>query len=219
MGSSTITARGYPQPMSRSDEYRRALGSLDEWEPFLLDRSGLPGPRANIELGQVVADLGTRHRFDRLLAWTPDRVPAGSREEFLAFCGAIGLGRLAAEADRRALRRLRSLASDPRWRVREAAALGLQRLGAADMGTQIAEMRSWSTGTDLVRRAAVAALCEPELLRSEQDARAVLAVLDRITRELSRSTDRRSDGFAALRKALGYGWSVAVAAGPSAAAT
>jgi hypothetical protein len=57
--------------MTKVDDYRRALRTLDEWEPFLLDRSGLPGPRGNIELGQAVADKGTPELFRRLLAWTP----------------------------------------------------------------------------------------------------------------------------------------------------
>jgi hypothetical protein len=202
--------------MSKVDGYRRALRALDawEWEPFLLERSGLPGPRGNIELGQAVADEGTAVAFDRLLAWGPDRAPVGSREEFLAFCGAVGLGRLAAEGDRSVLPRLRELASDPRWRVREAVAMALQRLGARDMCALLAEMRRWATGDDLQRRAAAAALCEPALLTRIEDAREVLVILDRITEGLAGSTDRRSEAFRALRKGLAYCWSVAVAAAP-----
>jgi HEAT repeats len=201
--------------MTRTDDYRRALTDLDDWEPFLLEHSGLPGPRANIELGQAVASVGTQRRFEQLLAWTPDRAPAGSREEFLAFCGTIGLGRLAAEGSEDVLPRLRTLASDPRWRVREAVAVALQRLGASDMRSLLAQMGTWAKGDDYERRAAVAALCEPALLTRETDVRAILAILDRITADLSRSSDRRSDAFRALRKALAYGWSVAVAAAPT----
>jgi hypothetical protein len=66
-----------------------------------------------------MADVGTREQFDRFLSFTPDRAPVGSREEFLAFCAAIGFGRLAAEGNRKVLMTLRTLAADPRWRVRE----------------------------------------------------------------------------------------------------
>ena len=38
-------------------------------------------------------------------------------------------------------------------------------------------------------------------------------MLDRATADLAASADRRDDGFRALRKALGYAWSVVVAAG------
>lgn len=200
--------------MSRIDEYRAALEGLDRWEPYLLEHSGLPGPRGNIELGQAAADVGTAERFDALLRWTPDRAPVGSSEEFLAFCGTIGLGKLAAGGSRDVLPRLRGLASDPRWRVREAVAMALQRIGAVDMPALLREMRSWAKGNDFERRAAVAGLCEPALLGREKDAIAVLSILERITADLGLSEDRSSDGFKALRKGLGYCWSVAVAAAP-----
>jgi HEAT repeats len=202
--------------MTAPDEYRRALKDLADPEPFLLERSGLPGPRANIELAQAMADVGTRKQFDRFLSFTPDRAPVGSREEFLAFCAPVGFGRLAAEGNRKVLMMLRKLASDPRWRVREGVALGLQRLGASDMQALLTEMRAWATGNDYERRAAAAALCEPVLLERESDVREVLAILDSITEALSRSSERRSDGFRALRKSLAYCWSVAVAAAPGA---
>lgn len=202
--------------MTKADDYRRTLRTLDEWEPFLLDESGLPGPRANIELAQAAADIGTPKRFDRLLAWSAERAPVGSREEFLTFCGTVGLGKLLAEGNMGVLPRLRELASDPRWRVREAVAIALQGLGASDMRTLLSEMRAWAKGNDYERRAAAAALCEPALLTSQKDVRDVLAILDRITTAMSRSRDRRSDGFRTLRQALAYCWSVAVAAAPEA---
>ncbi len=45
--------------MKKADRYRQALEELDDWQPFLLQESGLPGPRGNIELAQVVADPGS----------------------------------------------------------------------------------------------------------------------------------------------------------------
>jgi hypothetical protein len=200
--------------VTKFEEHKARLRELDEWEPYLLAESGLPGPRGNIELGQAVADVGTKRDFLRLLRWTPERAPVGTADEFLAFCGTVGLGRLAAEGDRSVLPRLRDLASDPRWRVREAVAMALQRLGIADMEALLTEMRSWARGNDLEKRAAVASLCEPALLKDEGDVRRVLVILDRVTRALARSTDRRSEGFRALRKGLAYCWSVAVAAAP-----
>jgi hypothetical protein len=140
--------------------------------------------------------------------------PGRSREEFLAFCAAIGFGRLAADGNRKVLVTLRKLASDPRWRVREGVALGLQRLGASDMQALLREMRGWATGNDYERRAAAAALCEPVLLERESDVREVLGILDSITETMSHSSERRSEGFRALRKSLAYCWSVAVAAAP-----
>jgi hypothetical protein len=60
-----------------------------------------------------------------------------------------------------------------------------------------------------------AALCEPALLADPAHVRAVLDLLYRITASLAASEDRRKqDDFIALRKGLGYCWSVAIAALP-----
>ncbi|MEJ2149741.1 MAG: hypothetical protein P8Z40_09685 [Chloroflexota bacterium] len=61
--------------MSKAAEYAEKLASLDEWEPYLLAESGLPGPRANLELMQVVADLGDEARFRRYLELGPEQAP------------------------------------------------------------------------------------------------------------------------------------------------
>ena len=201
--------------MTKADDYRATLRSPEDWDAYLLKESGLPGPRGNLELAQAVADEGDRGLFERYLTYTPDKAPTNSPYEFLAFCGAVGLGRLLAEGDRGLLVPLRSLASDPRWRMREGVAMALQRLGDADMDVLLAEMRGWAKGTRLEQRAAAAALCEPRLLKRQEHARATLEMLDTITASLEGAHDRHSEDFLALRKGLGYCWSVAVAALPA----
>lgn len=172
---------------------------------FLRAGSGLPGPRANLELAQAAADV-----FD-LATY---RCWCGSDDEYLAVCGAIGLGRLAAAGDRSLLADLRRLAGDSRWRVREGVVMGLQRMGEADMPDLIDVMERWSGGTPLEQRAAIAALCEPRLLRRPEEVRRVLALLDRVTAALAAMSKRQSDAFRVLRLGLGYCWSVAAAADP-----
>jgi hypothetical protein len=198
----------------KSEEYKIKLLALEHWDEYLLGASGLPGPRGNIELAQVVADLGDRQLFECYLTYTAEVAPVNSPYEFLAFCGAVGLGRLAAEGDLSTLTTLRQLASDPRWRMHEGVAMALQRLGSVDMEALLTEMEAWSTGNPLEQRAAAAALCEPKLLSQASHARAVLHILDGITSSLEQAHDRKSEDFATLRKGLGYCWSVAVAALP-----
>jgi len=200
--------------MKKSDIYREKLLTLDHWDAFLLDESGLPGPRGNIELAQVVADLGTCELFECYLAFTSDIAPTNSPQEFFAFCGALGLGKLLAEGDVTQFARLRLLASDPRWRTREAVAMALQRLGDVDMPTLLVEMAQWATGNCFEQRAACAALCEPRLLKDNQAARETLKLLDMITASVFSAADRKNEGFIALRKGLAYCWSVAAAASP-----
>jgi hypothetical protein len=201
--------------MTKADDYRTKLHTLVDWDSYLLKESGLPGPRGNIELAQVVADEGDRQLFQRYIAYTADVAPVNSPYEFLAFCGIVGLGRLLAEGDTGLLKTLRRHASDPRWRIREGVAMALQRLGDLDMDRLITAMREWSQGTPLEQRAAAAALCEPRLLGQARHARAVLAILDQITAGIELAGDRRSEDFLTLRKGLGYCWSVAVAALPA----
>jgi hypothetical protein len=162
----------------------------------------------------VVADEGDLEFFKCYIAYTAEQAPVNSPYEFLAFCGVVGLGRLLAEGDRSMLEPLRRHASDPRWRIREAVAMSLQRLGDVDMESLIVEMEGWAQGTPLEQRAAAAALCEPRLLGQPAHARAVLQVLDGITASVAQAADRRSQDFVALRKGLGYCWSVAVVALP-----
>jgi hypothetical protein len=93
--------------------------------------------------------------------------------------------------------------------------MALQRLGAADMRRLLAVTRRWAKGSDYERRAAVAALCEPALLRRREDVAEVFAILDEVTAGIAATTDRRRDDFRTLRLALGYCWSVSVAASPA----
>jgi hypothetical protein len=75
-------------------------------------------------------------------------------------------------------------------------------------------MKGWSKGGRLEQRAAVAALCEPDLLGQKVQVRKVLQILDTVTGSIAEARDRETEEFEALRKGLGYCWSVAVAAFP-----
>jgi hypothetical protein len=135
--------------------------------------------------------------------------------EFLAFCGVVGLGRLLAEGNISLFNTLHLFASDPQWRIREAVAMALQRFGETNMERLLVEMRHWSRGTPLEQRAAAAALCESRLLGQAERVREVLQILDEITTSVEYSVNRSSQEFKALRKGLGYCWSVAVMALPA----
>ena len=175
-------ARPHPwRPMPKNNTYRAILADLDDWDAYLQAESGLPGPRGNLELAQAVADVGNPAIFQRYAAITAEEAPSNTPGEFLAFCGVVGLGRLVAEGHHELLPTLRHHASDPRWRLREAVAMALQRLGDADMDRLLAEMRCWAQGSPLEQRAAAAALCEPRLLAQPAHARATLDILDAIS--------------------------------------
>ncbi len=200
--------------MTKLDEYKTKLKQLKSWDSFLLKESGLPGPRANLELIQAVADEGDAELFERYLTYDPFQAPTNSPQVFLAVCGVVGLGRLAAEGNRSVLKTLRGFASDPRWRMREGVAMALQRLGDQDMNALLREAARWSKGSPLEQRAAAAGICEPRLLHNAEQAAQVLKILNDITASIAKVDDRKSDAFIALKKGLAYCWSVAVAALP-----
>lgn len=195
--------------MKKVDTYRNILKGMKDWDQYLLEESGLPGPRGNLELVEAVAEEGSEEKFRQYLLYDSEKAPYGSVHEFLALCGAVGLGRLICEGKKEYLSTLRLLASDERWRVREGVAIALQRFGEANMNELISEMLEWSKGSLLEKRAAVAALCEPKLLNNPERVRSVLEILDEITRRLLNENNRKDENFKTLRKTLGYGWSVA----------
>jgi len=199
--------------MSRVQEYRQALRGLPvaEWAGYLARHSGLPGPRANLSLLQAAGDEGDA-------AWLSEM--AGGRDEFEAATGAAGLGRVLTEdPDETVLNRLRQLAADPRWRVREGVAMALQRLGDLAPERLWSVVEAWAADDDpLVQRAAVAGMCEPRLLRTQNGSAVALAACSTVTQSLAARPlpQRRNESIRVLRQALGYCWSVAVAADPDA---
>lgn len=197
--------------MGRIEEYREALKGLDDWMPYLNAHSALPGPRGNLELVAACCEEADVPRAEQLIA-------AG--DEFATVCGVVALGRYLGlhPGDSRHVEVLHRYAADSRWRVREGVAMALQRAGDDDSELAFALAESWAHDPDpLVRRAAVAAICEPRLLRTPATARRALELLDRVTGGLARVPEagRRSPSVRTLRQALGYGWSVAIAALPA----
>ena len=197
--------------MTRREGYRADLQSLapDGVAAYLTARSGLPGPRGNLELLDAFGDVGDA-RLVRRFATDPD--------EYLRCCGIVGLGRLLTEGAAELAGELRGHACDPSWRAREAVAIALQRLGDADPGRLRAIVADWvGDERPLVQRAAIAAVCEPRLLTDPTTAGAALDACAAATAGLLAVPEdqRRHADVRTLRQALGYCWSVAVAAEPA----
>src|SRR6185369_2597957 len=160
--------------MSKTEEYRQTLHSLKDWDSFLMENSGLPGPRGNLELAHAVAQEGGQKQFEHFLTYHAEE---NTPEVFVFFCGVMGLGKLAV-GKTELFNRLREYASDPRWRIREAVATGLQLTGDQDMDLLLTEMKKWNKGNWYEKRAAATALAEPRLLKQSKHSKQVLAILD-----------------------------------------
>jgi hypothetical protein len=164
---------------------------------------------------QAFVETGSEKDFISLLDYTADKAPVNSPEEFLYFCGVVGLGKLISGGSNKYFELLRRQASDPRWRTREAVAWALQIVGKKDFGLLIKNIEPWIQGNNLERRAVAAGLCEPVLLKNSEDSGKVLEILERITRLSIKDKTGKKEEFHVLRQGLGYCWSVAIAANPS----
>lgn len=194
---------------SSVEQWAAQLQQLDrsEWLAFLDANSGLPGPRANTSLATALAHLADPGMVDQLLA---------SDDEYQMLCGAVCLGAQVVDPAVRA--KLRVLAVDERWRVREGVVIGIQEAADTDLPAVQSVVLDWAGDPEpLMARAAAAAICEPRLLRSPEAAAIAIDVCRRATAVLVAlpGTARRSAAARSLRQSLGYCWSVAVAADPT----
>jgi len=199
-------------------------GKREKLTEYLMLHSALPGRRANLELAWVLADLIAERAGEMsgrlwglLNAWTAastQKIPVNDPRAFPAFCAAVAMGALAA-ADLRffsaSLGKLRSLASDPRWRMRETVAQGLQRMLKSHPGKTLAELNTWILADKWLEiRAAAAAVAEPQQLQDAATAAKALAMHTDIIRLITKTVERQSPEFKTLRQALGYTISVVV---------
>lgn len=190
--------------MRPSRDELRALAP-SEWPGYLAAHSGLPGPRANLELADAFAEVASGELIRHF---------ADSSDEFERFCGTEAIGRLLLEGDDLEPL-LRERACDESWRVREAAARALQLVGDKDPARLRAIVADWMHAREpYIQRAALAAICEPRLLRDPATQTAALEACAVVTRAIVAAGDRKDDALRNLRQALGYCWSVAVAGDP-----
>jgi len=199
--------------MGKRQAYAEHLASIEDWGTYLKAESGLPGPRGNLELAAAFVDIAPRSLILKYAALEAEEAPENSPMGFLAFCGVYGLGRLIAEGETNQLAILRERAHDSRWRIREAVAMALQRLGDADVDALLAAVEDWARDP-LERRAAIAGLCEPRVLKAMASLEPVFQHLDEATRWLKGQTCRLDEAGKVLRKGLAYAWSVAVCVQP-----
>jgi len=224
--------------MSKKESYKNSLTCLlDEFlktdsqekiREYLASNSNLPGPRGNLELAYAFAEeveyfsssnLSKMWELaSRLIRVSPNEAPVNDPKEFLPFCGAVAIGTIASshlELLREAFLLLKKLANDPRWRMREGVAMGLQKLIEKQGQDVLAELDGWIVKNDwLAMRAVAAAVAEPALLKDRQTAKSALALHKKILSHALAARDRKTDDFRILRQALGYSLSVVVCANP-----
>jgi hypothetical protein len=177
----------------------------------LLLNSNLPGPRGNLELMYSFSKKASACDVEECLSYITDDL-SNSPEEFVVMCGIVGYAVLNKDKLKETVTFLRKFASHGSWRIREAVAMGVQEMTGDRMGEMMQELSGWLSGNEFEKRAVVAALCEPKLLKNKPNVLKVLSILKEITLNSFPEEGKLTDGQTSLRKALGYGWSVAVVA-------
>ena len=99
----------------------------------------------------------------------------------------------------KALSRLFDLPHDPRWRVREAVAMAIQRLIEARPKRALSTLEGWIQNDDwLAMRAVAAGVAEPRLAKEQAIAEQALKLHRAIVACIVASADRRSEEFKAF---------------------
>jgi len=199
-------------------------GGDKEIVKYLVSNSNLPGRRGNLELGQAFAEVVEDYfRKDperlwnlclKLIEISSDEAPVNDPREFLPFCGAwaIGyIGSVSLEFFQKVLARLKELSNDPRWRLREGVAFGIQRLILKERKKTLKELEKWIVEGDWFEMRAVAAgVAEPVLLEDKFVALKGLGLHKEIFNQIIACKDRKSEGFKKLKQTFGYSLSVII---------
>ncbi|HLI09486.1 MAG TPA: hypothetical protein VKV40_23190 [Ktedonobacteraceae bacterium] len=209
---------------------RAITGNQRPLEFYLRDQSRLPGPRANLELVSDFSDLlatvaaeqpeQTRGLLKYLINGTHTAAKTNTPEEFVLLCGVVAYGACAETQPTwrtEAFEVMGEYAEHASWRVREGAVMGFQRLLIAAPQDTIRYLKTMAArGNDLRQRAAIAAIAEPPLLKTDELVDAALAIQRTVLERLrcAPSESRRREPFRTLRQALGYTLSVVTAAAP-----
>lgn len=224
--------------MEKRTEYGEALrqflsaylmdDSSEGMATYLAQNSHLPGPRGNLELVSVFADIvesaasGAVSRvWELCLGMTQlsaEQAPVNSPQEFVPFCGTVGLGAIGARETTfydEAIKELQRLSNDSRWRMREAVAMGLQKMLNAKARETMDRLKDWiPTGTPLELRAVAAGIAEPLIIKDTAVARMALELHERIIERVRQIEGRKTEDFRVLRQGLGYTLSVVISRVP-----
>ncbi|MFQ5892121.1 MAG: hypothetical protein ACE5HW_04945 [Candidatus Methanofastidiosia archaeon] len=195
---------------------------------YLVSNSNLPGRRANLELAEAFAEViedyfakNSERLWSlclKLIEVSSDEAPVNNPKEFLPFCGAWAIGAMGSVSStffQNALSCLKELANDPRWRIRESVAMGIQKSIEKQSQKTLKELQDWiGKGNWLTMRAVAAGVADPVLLRNKQTTRWALELHKKIFDQILTAEEHKSEEFKTLKKGLGYSLSVVICAIP-----
>lgn len=220
--------------MSKVSEYADPIsgflsgGKFEELKEFLKANSNLPGPRGNLEMAYAFAGCYAGNAGDRSWAFVIELSDIGSGQapvndpgEILPFCAALAAGSQYSYADDERKAQIKNILTaamnDGRWRMREAAAMGYQRMAEKDFGAVKEIFDSlYPESNFLEKRAIIAALAHPPILKESDVALYSLKISENIMDGIAalKPDELKSEGFKVLSKGLEYALSVFAAYAP-----
>jgi hypothetical protein len=180
---------------------------------YLLKNSNLPGPRGNLELLYAFAKSSDATGVSKCLNYIKADT-SNSPQEFVGMCGILGYAVLNKKKNKDVLDFIRPHAAHASWRIRESVAMAIQEISTDKLSVTLTNLESWIAGNHYEQRAVVAGLCEPKLLGDKILNKKILKIMQAITRSMDHNNTLNASEES-LRKALGYGWSVVIAAIPN----
>ena len=199
--------------MTKAKEYQQALQATKDIEAYLLSKSGLPGPRSNLELLYVAAAECEESILRKWLAMHIEEAPENTPQVYLQCIAVVSLGRFILQDENESdIKALRRFANDNRWRIRESVAMALQMIGKSNTQLLAAITEPWLDDSLHELRAVAAAWAEPVLLKTDFAQKTALAFMDKITYRFQQTESDDKEARRILKKGLEYCWSVVVAA-------
>jgi hypothetical protein len=199
--------------MTKATEYQQALLGAKDVETYLLSKSGLPGPRSNLELLHVAAATCDETFLRKWLAMSKEEAPENTSQVYLQCIAIVSLGRFILQQEQQSdLTALRHFANDDRWRIRESVAMALQTIGKENTKVLAQITEPWLAVSLHELRAVAAAWAEPALLKSAFAQQTALTFMDKITQRFQQDKSDDKEARRILKKGLEYCWSVVVAA-------
>lgn len=201
-------------------------------DSYLKQNSNLPGPRANLSLASCLTDF-LLHVEDNLIdyylniviSWCnipAQKAPTNTPEEYLPFCGFQSLGALFFRVQKpmqdQILSLLKKGMNDERWRIKESVAIAFQFIGEKDFTILKENFSRWLPNSNFSeKRAIIASLAHPPLLKDSYNANYSLTVSDTIMSSVLRATniEKKTEGFKVLVKGLSYALSLFVSSSPN----
>jgi len=220
--------------LSKVSEYANLISGylngirFEKLKEFLKANSNLPGPRGNLEMAYAFGDCFAGDIDDVSWAFVvelsnidSEQAPVNDPGEILPFCAALAAGSQYTYADNERKSQIKSILraamNDDRWRMREGAAMGYQRMAESDFGAVKEIFESLYPDSNFVeKRAIIAALAHPPILKDKDVALYSLKISEDIMDGLAvlKPDELKSGGFKVLSKGLEYALSVFTAYAP-----